>query len=217
MSTAVDNGWIDVSVSLFNGMANWPEDPNFRIERIMDVARGDVFTLSELYMSSHCGTHIDAPSHFLKDGIGIDKMPIDACIGEACVIEIEDAKCIRWEELAKYEIRPGARVLFRTNNSERVWKSETFVHDYVYLTLEAAAFLAEHHVRLIGIDYLSVESYQYEVNGVHQVLMNAGIWIIEGLNLSAVRAGRYELVCLPLRITNGDGSPARAVLRPITI
>lgn len=145
-------------------------------------------------------------------------MPLDVTVGPARVIAIRDSKVITSEELRQHQVRPGERLLFKTRNSTRCWKTDRFIKDFVSLSPEAARFIAQRRVRLVGIDYLSVGSYR-ERNGVevHRTLLGAGIWILEGLNLSQVRPGTYELICLPLRIVDSDGAPARTVLQPIRV
>ena len=205
--------WIDISVPLTDGMVGWPEDPPVRIERIEDVERGDSQTLSLLSLGSHSGTHIDAAAHIIKDGITVDKIPLANLIGTARVIEIADPGSVKASELRRYRIRKGERILIKTNNSELWHRSKTFTKDFIYMTLEAALYFTEHGVSLIGIDYLSIGGYDTEGDEVHRVLLGAGIPIVEGLDLSNVTAGRYDLVCLPLNILNGDGAPARVAVR----
>jgi arylformamidase len=208
-----DSQWIDISVPLRNAMVHWPDDPSVTTERISDMEKGDSITLSKISMSVHTGTHMDAPFHFISKGDTIDKMPPDITIGRARVIEIKDEESIKPEELSHFQIQNGERVLFKTRNSYRLWNVDTFVEDFVYISDAAALFLIERGVSLVGIDYLSVGSYKEGGAYVHKTLLGSGVWIIEGLDLSGVDPGEYELVCLPLRITNGDGAPARAVLR----
>ena len=206
-------GWIDISVPLYTGMAHWPDNPPVRIERMMDLARGDAANVSKIELGAHTGTHMDAPRHFLADGAGIDEMPFDATIGSARVIRIEHPQAIFPEELEAHHLQAGDRVLFRTQNSERCWNTDQFIEDFVYISAAAAQFLADRQVRTIGVDYLSVGGYVHDGVATHQILLSAGIWLIEGLNLSAVQAGTYELICLPLRIAGADGALARAILR----
>jgi arylformamidase len=206
-------GWMDISVPLYTGMAHWPDNPPVRIERMLDLARGDAANVSKLELGAHTGTHMDAPRHFLVDGAGIDEMPFDATIGPARVIRIEHPQAILPEELEAHHLQAGERVLFRTRNSERCWNTDQFVEDFVYISAAAAQFLADRQVRTIGVDYLSVGGYVYDGVETHRILLSAGIWLIEGLNLSAVEPGMYELVCLPLRIAGADGALARAILR----
>ena len=207
--------WIDITVPLRHGMVCWPGDPPVKIKRIRDLDRGDGNTISQLSMGSHTGTHMDAPAHFLRKGIGIDKMPLDRIVARARVIEIRDAKSKNLSELAGHKIRRGERILFKTQNSARVWKKDRFIEDFVYISREAADFLVERDVRAVGVDYLSVGGFKRDGSYVHQALLRGGIWLIEGLDLSRVKPGRYELICLPLKIDRGDGAPARAIIRPV--
>jgi arylformamidase len=205
--------WIDISVPLRTGMVHWPNDAPVQIEKTSDVERGDGATLSTVSMGSHTGTHIDAPRHFIKGGRTIDEMPLSIASGRARVIEINDPASVKPAELAPHGIRRGERILLKTRNSGSVWQTDEFVRDFVYLSDQAADFFAQRAVALIGIDYLSVGS---AAGGhyVHRTLLSAGVWLLEGVDLSRVTAGRYELVCLPLRLAGGDGSPARAIVRP---
>ncbi len=206
--------WIDISVPLYSGMVHWPDNPPVKIERMMDLSRGDAANVSKIELGAHTGTHMDAPRHFLADGIGLDQMPLDATIGPARVIPIEHPQAILPAELEQHNLQAGERVLFRTQNSERCWKTDQFIEDFVYISAAAAQFLVERRVRTIGVDYLSVGGYVHDGVETHQILLEAGIWLIEGLNLSAVTPGTYDLVCLPLRVAGADGAPARAILRP---
>lgn len=208
-------GWIDISVPILDGMVHWPGDPPVRVRRTADVERGDSYTLSEISMGSHTGTHIDAPRHFLRQGLAIDNMPPEAMIGRARVIEIEDPRQVRSAALLPHHIRRGERILFKTRNSSDAWKKNGFIENFVSISLEAAEFLAGRGVRTVGIDYLSVGGYQAGGRDVHETLLGAGIWLIEGLDLSHVSIGRYDMVCLPLKIMGGDGAPARAFVKRI--
>lgn len=206
--------WIDISVPIYSGMVHWPDNPPVRIERIQDLSRGDAANVSRLEMGAHTGTHMDAPRHFLADGAGLDELPLDATIGPARVIRIAHPRVILPEELETHGLRAGERVLFRTQNSERCWNNNRFVEDFIYIGAAAAQFLVQRQVRTVGIDYLSVGGYVHDGVETHRILLGAGIWLIEGLNLAAVEPGAYELVCLPLRVVGADGAPARAILRP---
>ena len=208
-------GWIDVSVQLRSGMVHWPGDPDVKVERILKMERGDHCNVSTISMSSHTGTHVDSPYHFIKKGDRIHEMPFTSMIGKARVIEIKDSCSIEPEELKPHKIRKGERVLFKTINSKRCWNVDKFVENFVYLSTHAVKYLVQRGVVTIGVDYLSVGGYKKNIDEVHKSLLGAGIWIIEGLNLSRVRQGDYDLICLPLNIINGDGAPARAILRPI--
>ena len=205
--------WIDVSVPLRSGMVHWPDNPPVSIERMLDIERGDVANVSRLSLGVHTGTHMDAPVHFFRTGKGIDTMPLSATIGLARVIEIRDPESIKPEELYPYQIQPGERILFKTRNSARCWQSDDFVEDFVYISQEAARYLAAQQVQTVGVDYLSVGGFFKDGVETHYALLEAGIWVIEGLDLSKVEPGIYELICLPLKIEGSDGAPSRAILR----
>ncbi len=207
--------WIDISVPLYSGMVHWPDNPPVRLERVLDMDKGDVCHVSNLSLGVHTGTHMDAPFHFIREGEGIEALPLKASIGRARVLQIHNPERITVEELEPHQIRRGERVLFKTRNSPYAWNSDTFVEDFVYLSQDAARYLAARQVRTVGVDYLSVGGFKVDGPETHQALLSAGVWVIEGLNLDAVEPGIYLLVCLPLKIMGGDGAPARAVVRPI--
>jgi len=208
--------WIDVSVTVRHGMPHWPDNPPIVMQRAMEIVRGHACNLSHLSMGVHTGTHIDAPVHFIHQAAGVDEMPLDATMGLARVIEITDPREITADELRGHSLQTGERVLFRTSNSPRCWQADRFVEDFVYISEQAAEHLAEIGVRTVGVDYLSVGGYHADGAKIHRILLSAGIWIIEGLDLSAIRAGRYEMICLPVKLHGSDGAPARALLRPLT-
>jgi len=215
MTESAAAGWIDVSVTVRSGMPHWPDNPPIVMERVLDLSRGDAANVSHLAMGVHSGTHMDGPVHFIHEGPGLDEMPLAATMGEARVIEIEDPKEIAAEELARHGLRAGERILFRTSNSIRCWQASSFIEDFVYISEQAARYLAETRVRTVGVDYLSVGGYHADGALIHRILLEAGIWIIEGLDLSPVTGGRYEMICLPVKLHGSDGAPARAILRPI--
>ncbi|MBI2848088.1 MAG: cyclase family protein [Chloroflexi bacterium] len=206
--------WLDISVPVRNDMVHWPSDPPVNISRTLDMERGDRHTLSRLSLGSHTGTHVDAPLHFIRSGIGIDRMPLEIAVGRARIIEVHDSESIKPEELARQRIRRGERLLFKTRNSSRVWQTDRFIEDFVFISAPAADFLADRKVTLVGIDYLSVGGFKAGGSDIHRILLHAGIWLIEGLDLSLASPGRYDLICLPLKIVDGDGAPARAIVRP---
>jgi arylformamidase len=216
MDISKDAGdWIDISVPLYNGMVHWPGDPEFRASLAQSIESGGTSNVTEISTSVHVGTHMDAPLHFLKGGCGIEKMPLDATIGRCRVIEIKDGSSIKPDELREHQLNQGDRVLFKTANSERGWKTDKFMEDFVYISKEAAQCLVESGIRTVGVDYLSVGGFHHDSAETHHALLNARVWIIEGLNLSGVQAGYYDLICLPLKIMGSDGAPARAVLRQV--
>lgn len=214
---------LDISIPISHQMISWPGDPGVSVERTLDVCCGDPATVSFLKMGSHTGTHVDAFSHFKKEGESLTTMDLSPYIGRALVVEIEDPEKITLGELQRnpafLDIRKAERVLFKTVNSEREWYKHPFNEHFCHLNPHAADFLIELGVKLIGIDYLSVEAFHaktlYDEDApTHHRLMNAGVYILEGLNLKGIKAGWYELICLPMHLENGDGAPARAVLRP---
>ena len=213
---AENGSWIDITVPVREGMPVWPGDPAPLFERIMDQENGDVCTLTRVAMSAHTGTHMDAPLHFIKDAPTIDEMPFHAAIGPARVIPIHNRKAITLEELEPHRIEPNERILFKTVNSDRIWHKEQFNEGFVFIDESAAKHLAKRGVLLVGVDYLSVGGFKQDAVETHHALLDSGIWVIEGLNLNGVEPGRYELICLPLKLVDSDGSPARAVLRRIS-
>ncbi len=203
---------IDISMPLRSGMASFPGDPEFRATPQHSIARGDAYNVSTLEFGSHAGTHLDPPRHFLPDGAPTDALDPEAFNGPCEVVEVDPAQ----REVGPVDIAraaPGAeRVLFRTSNSTRWARSGAFFGEYVALTPAAADAAVARRLRLVGIDALSVERDTTGTFPVHHRLLGRGVLILEGLELSEAPAGRYELVCLPLRIEGGDGGPARAFL-----
>ena len=207
------NEWMDISIYDKNGMVGWPGDPPFSIKRKSDMDKGDDLNVSLITMTSHTGTHMDAPLHWIKDGKSIDEMPLNTTVGTARIIEIRDPESIKVSELKDYGLSKGERILFKTQNSQKRYKTDNFVEDFVYISVEAAQYIAQCGVLMVGVDYLSVGGYHADGKLIHRTLLEAGIWIIEGLDLSRAETGEYELICLPLRLKGCDGSPARAILR----
>ncbi len=176
------------------------------------ISQGNTCNVSELKFSSHCGTHIDAPYHFEESGITIDQIPLDSLIGNVTVFDIKNNEKIDLDDLKSLELQNCKRVIFKTRNSAG-WKLSEFKKDFVYITKEAAKYLADSNVKLVGIDSLSVDKFDTIYADTHHILLRKGIIIIEGLDLSNIKAGEYELIALPLKIRDGDGSPARVILR----
>ena len=193
MTTKTGSNWIDITVPLKEGMAIWPGDVTIKIERRRSMDRGDAANNSAISLGVHTGTHMDAPKHFIKDGRSIDKLPLETSVGPARVIEIKDKISIKPEELKQHNIKKGERILFKTVNSPRCWQTDAFVNDFVFVTRDAAQFLVDAGVILIGVDYLSVGSpldpEKTMRPDTHQILLGAGLYLIEGLNLTAVKAG----------------------------
>ena len=203
---------LDISVPNAPGMHSYPGDPVLRVEPVRRIAAGDVCNLSLLTMGSHTGTHVDAPYHFLGDGPRLGDVSLDRMVGEALVADLRGRAAIDAAAVTTVpDLRAGDILLCHTDNSAR-WASPEFRRDFTYLTEDAAAALVERGVRAVGMDYLSIERFGSPDFPVHHRLLGAGVFVIEGLDLSQVEPGRYTLVCLPLKFPDLDGAPARAVL-----
>ena len=196
-------------------MVHWPGDPEFHIDRIHDYANGDELVLSHIDLGVHTGTHMDAPLHFVRGGATIDQIPLDATVGRARLIQINHQECVTLAELQAANIQPGERILLKTANSDGRWNTPEFKKDFVYISHEAAQYLASLPIRAIGVDYLSVGGFYKDGPETHRALLGAGIWVIEGLNLAALSNGPYELICLPLKLMGAEGAPARAIARAV--
>lgn len=209
--------WIDISVPLDRPLPVWPGDPLPQVRLLQSLAAGDAATVSALNLCVHTGTHIDAPAHFLPDGSSMGGIALERLIGPAYVACFA-GDCIDAQDLAAAKIPPVCtRLLLRTRNSLRWEDGTAFVTDYVALTPEAASWLVAREIGLVGIDYLSIERYGEVDHRTHRILLAAGVVIVEGLNLRDVETGDYELLCLPLRLDQAEGSPARAVLRRVAL
>jgi arylformamidase len=211
----------DVSVLVHNGIPTWPGDPKFSMSLASSIAKGDVINLTRLEMGAHTGTHMDAPVHFYRDGSGIDELALEVLMGPCRVFDLAGLTghiSAATLETCDWRGSDGAsvtRVLFKTRNS-RHWANDDreFDKEFIALTADAAMYLVHRGVKLVGVDYLSVEPYGSGGRfPVHQTLLGAGVVIIEALNLSDVAAGDYELIALPLKLQGADGAPARVVLR----
>ena len=203
---------IDVSVPLDADLPTYPHNTPFSLEPLKRIARGDSSNVSTLHMSAHTGTHVDAPRHFFDAGAGTESLALELLMGRARVIEIDSRAGIAAEDLAPIDLSDDIRVLIKTHNS-RLWGSPEFHEDYVGVTDSGAKHLVEHGIKVVGVDYLSVETFHTPGAPAHHVLLGAGTIVIEGLNLRDVEPGVYEMFCLPLRIVGSDGAPARVVLR----
>jgi arylformamidase len=204
----------DISVPISPGMPVWPGDPHVELERMVAIARGDSCNLSRLACSAHTGTHVDAPLHFIDDGAPVEQLPLDVLIGPALVVELADAEAITPAHLDALVLpEQTTRLLFKTRNSA-LWQqpAHAFASDFVALTSDAAAWMVQRGIQLVGIDYLSVQLFQDTDSLTHRLLLEAGVVIVEGLNLYDIEPGSYQLICLPLMLMGSDGAPARAVL-----
>lgn len=209
--------WIDISVPVTDGMVHWEGDPSCNVSYFASIAGGAPCNVSKVDMSVHTGTHMDGPRHFIKAGKGLETLPFDATIGPCRVVEIKNKVSVTVEDLKPHKLKRGERILLKTPNSKKSWKmAPKFDRDFVYISQEAARYIAECGVRTIGIDYLSVGGFYKDGVETHHALLGGKnpVWIIEGLNLAKVAPGKYDLICLPVKFANNaDGAPARAILR----
>lgn len=203
---------LDVSVPLSAGIPAYPGNPEFELIPIKRIAEGGSSNNSKLVLGTHTGTHVDAPRHFIDNGPGVDALPLDLLLGRARVVDIPKRGGIGPEELSAAGLREDLRVLLKTPNSA-LWNGEAFHPDYTHLTEAGAQYLVGQGVKVVGIDYLSVEQFKKAGAPAHRALLSQGVIIIEGLNLSEADPGMYEMYCLPLRIAGADGAPARVILK----
>lgn len=204
----------DITLTVTPGMPTWPGDPAVVLERVNKIEEGANANVSRMAMSVHTGTHIDAPVHFLPGTTGVDTLPLDILIGPAQVFHLPDSvDALTADVIAGTGLKKGTqRVLFRTRNSLYWEKGENrFQTAFVGIPLDGAQYLVDQGVRLVGIDYLSVSPFK-KSRPTHETLLKAGMVVVEGVNLSGISAGEYQLIALPLRLGGSDGSPARVVL-----
>jgi len=205
---------IDITVPIYTGMPFYPGDPGADIRPHLMIAAGDIANISELSLGSHTGTHIDAPAHFENGKATVDELPLDLLVGRARVIDLTGVESsISRDHLEDLKLAGVERLLIKSSNSA-LMSLPRFDPDYVSLSAKAADFLVRLGVRLVGIDYLSIEQFKSESYPVHHTLLGAGVVVLEGIDLTAAAPGDYELICLPLKLRGGDGAPARAILIP---
>jgi arylformamidase len=204
----------DISLTLSRDLPTWPGDPGLELDLFESMDKGAHVNVTKISTSVHVGTHVDAPHHFLNDGRTVEQLPLDVLTGPCYVVQLPDGvEEITAEVLDRTEIGSDMkRVLFGTRNSHLWAKGETKFHtDFVAIAEDGAEWLVERGIQLVGVDYLSVAPYG-DSGPTHHVLLKAGVVIVEGLNLSNVMRGFYDLYCLPLKIAGCDGAPARAIL-----
>ncbi len=202
----------DISLPIISGGLVYPGNPEIAITPQQEISKGAGANVSSLSFGSHTATHVDAPKHFFNEGAGVDALPLDVLMGPAVVIDIPAAAMSVGEaELRRFELTGHRRVLIKTRNSTFNRERE-FHRDYTYLAPDGASYLVSIGVALVGVDYLSIEQFHSGHHRTHRTLLERGVIIVEGLDLSAPAAGPYELRVLPLRLVGLDGGPARAVL-----
>ncbi len=203
----------DVTVTLRADMPTFDGEPGPERRLIKEIGRqGQLANVSALSLGVHSGTHVDAPVHFWPRGIGVDELPLDAMLGDCRVVDLASQARIEASDLESAVPPETERLLLKTRNSE-LWDDRAFRTDFVGLSAEAARPVAARGVRLLGIDYLSIEPYHADPPAAHLTLLRAGVVVVEGLDLRRVPPGEYELTCLPIKLAGSDGAPARVVLR----
>jgi arylformamidase len=203
----------DISLNVAPGMPIWPGDPPLQMERFSTIGAGQEANVTRWASCVHIGTHVDAPAHFVDGGAGVDDLSLDDLNGQAYVLHLPEADVIDRQMLEDADIPPRTeRLLFKTRNSALWARGETrFQEDFVAIDAAGAQWLVERGVRLVGVDYLSVAPWGAAVP-THRILLEAGVVVVEGLDLSDVTQGHYTLHCLPVKLVGADGAPARAVL-----
>ena len=205
----------DVTLPVSPDLPVWPGDPDVVVEPVARIDRGDVANVTRLALSTHTGTHVDAPWHFVGGGAKLEEIPPERWIGPCVVVRVPDgARRVEPEHLDAVGIPDGTeRLIVRTANSER-WRPGKLSFDrrYVALSREAARWVIDRGIRLVGVDYLSVEPFDDNAHETHLTLLGNGVLVVEGLDLRSIEPGLYGLLCLPLRVAAGDGAPARVLL-----
>ena len=208
-----DHRYIDITLALRAGLPMWPGHPALEIEPFRSIAAGASSNLTRLSMSVHTGTHVDAARHFFDGEAGVEGLRLESMLGRAYVVNLTKVDRVTSVELERAHVPSRTRrLLIRTRNSE-YWSlpEAVFREDFVALDASAASWIVAHHIQLVGVDYLSVAPWK-EGRPTHEILLRAGVTVLEGLDLQHVKAGRYRLLCLPLNIAGSDGAPARVVL-----
>lgn len=203
----------DISLTIEPGMTVWPGDAEVILEQVATIGENSQSNNSKLCMSVHTGTHVDAPVHFIPKTTGVDQLSLKILTGRVYVLEMLKTTLITADELKKAEIPPRTRRLIIKTRNSQLWSSKNkgFQEEFVGIDASGAQYLIDHGVKLIGLDYLSIAPYK-EGKATHELFLKSGVVIVEGLNLSKISQGRYSLFCLPLKLLNSDGAPARAIL-----
>jgi arylformamidase len=204
----------DVSVPVRHGGLVYPGNPPISITAVQSIAQGDTANVSRIDLGSHTGTHVDAPLHFMDGGAGVDELPLDVLVGPARLVAFGDeVMSVGEAELRRYDLRGVTRLLLRTRNSAWLASGSAEFHpDFTHVAPDGAEYLVSIGIRLVGVDYLSVEQFRSPHHRTHKTLLSNGVVIVEGLVLSEPPPGDYELYCLPMLLAGIDGAPARAVL-----
>ncbi len=199
----------DISLNIEEGMLSFPGDTIPEFNKIKEI-EVDNYNLSNMMVSVHVGTHVDAPSHFIKNGKTINELLPERFLGEVQVVEIKDDKEISIKELENVEFHSD-KILFKTQNSNMI-SDKNFNNDFVYLNQKGAKYLIESGINFIGIDYLTIESIDTQEFNVHKLLLENNVIVLEGINLKEIPPGNYKMIALPLKIKGAEASPVRALL-----
>jgi len=205
--------YYDITLPISDSLVLWPGDPPIQITQPSNIERGDTATITRISMGAHTGTHVDAPLHFVSGGGSVDTLSLNTLIGDAVVIDATGHSELSATVLKNFKIPLGAkRILFKTENSGHWARGESaFFTDYVAISNDGALWLIEHGCTLVGIDYLSIAPF-HDTISTHKTFLNAGVIVVEGLDLSSIESGNYHMICLPLKLEDGEGAPARVVL-----
>jgi arylformamidase len=203
----------DLSVGISPTLPVWPGNPGIEIARVQNMDKGDHANVSKLALGAHTGTHVDAPVHFINGAAGVDTLPLEVLVGPAVLIDLPNVKAVTAPDLEGAQIPAGTeRLLIKTHNSTYWANGDTEFHtDFAGVADDAAHWLVEHKVKLVGVDYLSVAPWK-QSTPTHRTQLEAGVVVVEGLNLSAIQPGQHSFTCLPMKIVGSDGAPARAII-----
>ncbi len=203
---------IDVTVRLSPALPTYPGNAPFELQPVKRIADGGSSNVSVMQIGTHAGTHVDAPRHLFDQGVGVDGLPLEILIGRTRVIDIPTRRPIGPDAFARLDLHDDIRLLIRTLNST-LWQSKEFTPEFAALTEAGARYLVDQGLKLVGIDYLSIEEFKKPGAPAHHVLLSNGVIVVEGLDLLEVPPGIYDMYCLPLAVAGADGAPARVVLR----
>ncbi|MCP5095982.1 MAG: cyclase family protein [Chloroflexi bacterium] len=203
----------DITLTISPNAVVWPGDPQISMEQITHLERGDMSTITKLELSAHTGTHLDAPAHFILGGATVESLDLNLLVGPAVVVDVGDVKQITAVTLTTLPIPHGTkRLLIKTTNSARWAAGETsFYEPYVAIEADAAQWIVDQGIELVGVDYLSVAPF-HALEPTHKILLGASVIAVEGLNLHNIEPGLYQFVCLPMKLASSDGAPVRAIL-----
>ncbi|WP_417841440.1 cyclase family protein [Terasakiella sp.] len=204
----------DITVPFSENLPVWPGDPRPKVARFMNMDQGDAANVTGLEMCVHTGTHVDAPVHFVKNGSGVDQLDLNICVGLCEVVDLPDVMEITRRDVDGLDLPEGcSRLLFKTRNSQAwVNPAHTFIEDFVAFSPDGAQAIVDRGIKLVGVDYLSVQKFSDLEPTTHQILLGAGVVALEGIDLREIDAGSYMLHCLPMKIVGSDGAPARVIL-----